>query len=1079
MNVTTRELRKFSGHLRQFIADDKGVVIIATFGLRGSTFPNMIAERALPCTIVIHNALQNELAVQNQIGATVGEAYCGVAGGNKRHEYSVMGPSVNLAARLMSSPENPGILVDEAVKIGADQSYGFNALPPVKAKGYAEPVPIFEPLSPLERSWGRVQPNFVGRKPEILRFLNTGRALALSVSPSKFVWVTGGVGMGKSSVVVHALEHIRRIMKTNRRRLIVTKTVAKESDQLVPFGVFSMVLLEVLDYCQQWGDERSLHSFGGSIYSLNTLEWETLSGGSRSRSDSTNVAKTADQLALLCREINTPPEFAELFGRHLFGLDLRIKKKEQGQQRRSSSKTAMLKNLVGFMAKAFLRCVQDADLTVLAFDDVHHLDELSWRVLRSVFETSNKVLIICTSPPITKNLRVPWDPEFWKTLNSKYINDRFDLMNLGPLDEGEILEMIAKTLGIQQRHVSSQLHHNVFSQSKGMPSFAHEILESLKRGKTKTGMVEASETAFESVGELILARLDAFDASVRNVLNIGAVLGSSFELVELVAVLREVLGGDEEEQLHHIRKTREALELAVQEGILFLFHTEKGENEGLLQESSAVSQASPAEDGDEDAEITFGFAFCHEIWRSTILKLMLQERKRDIHRIIAESLRSQLGDNNEDYLSKMKLFSHYKASGDYEAASMVAMSVGTSYEALGMHSQNIRLLQDALAMWKIGNDSVSQEVLDFFTGEELGSVMQLYGAIGKAYSSDGQDRNSVRAYQDALTILGLAPASDDIVDRSVLFPIFYGLFDCFKFGQVEDDEEKYEKTIIRQFLDETRRVGDPIHYCRALAMQVDFVGRIGQFEEATKHVLELRKVYIPREHSAELCLDGGSDMAAIAISRSALYHLSLGESEDTLLVCRYVTSDLMYHMDLSNVHNSFLVIYPVLWAMKSIGLANEARRNFNHFVIDAFRQYYGEGSMTPYLPLHEPILMLLELDEGNVDDLSVYIDWALQEDNLRFGSIVNQNLGMYGKCADAISAEICMILSDHLAQGEEKLQLIQSGLDVALEVTSLTKRKGMISARSDIVVIYKQLMIRAKALVLTVRRGSSGHGNQG
>jgi len=41
MHVTSRELDRYSGHLRQFIVDDKGVVLIATFGLRGSTFPNM------------------------------------------------------------------------------------------------------------------------------------------------------------------------------------------------------------------------------------------------------------------------------------------------------------------------------------------------------------------------------------------------------------------------------------------------------------------------------------------------------------------------------------------------------------------------------------------------------------------------------------------------------------------------------------------------------------------------------------------------------------------------------------------------------------------------------------------------------------------------------------------------------------------------------------------------------------------------------------------------------------------------------------------------------------------------------
>jgi class 3 adenylate cyclase len=99
MKIANRELRKYNGHMRQFVMDDKGMVFIATFGLRGSTFPNMVGERALPATIAIYNALQYELGVDAKIGATFGDAYCGAVGGEKRHEYAVMGPSVNLAAR--------------------------------------------------------------------------------------------------------------------------------------------------------------------------------------------------------------------------------------------------------------------------------------------------------------------------------------------------------------------------------------------------------------------------------------------------------------------------------------------------------------------------------------------------------------------------------------------------------------------------------------------------------------------------------------------------------------------------------------------------------------------------------------------------------------------------------------------------------------------------------------------------------------------------------------------------------------------------------------------------------------------
>lgn len=99
MKIVNRELRRYNGHMRQFVMDDKGMVLIATFGLRGSTFPNMVGERALPCTIAVHNALQFEMGIECKIGATFGDVYCGAVGGEKRHEYAVMGPSVNLAAR--------------------------------------------------------------------------------------------------------------------------------------------------------------------------------------------------------------------------------------------------------------------------------------------------------------------------------------------------------------------------------------------------------------------------------------------------------------------------------------------------------------------------------------------------------------------------------------------------------------------------------------------------------------------------------------------------------------------------------------------------------------------------------------------------------------------------------------------------------------------------------------------------------------------------------------------------------------------------------------------------------------------
>lgn len=147
MHFTSRELDRFSGHLRQFIVDDKGVVLIAVFGLRGSTFSDMVAINALPACFAIQRALKTT-GIDCKIGGTFGKAYCGVVGGLRRHEFSVMGAPVNLAARLMESPLNKGILVDENVKNQATGKFAFRSLQPVKAKGYDKPVGKLPKMSP-------------------------------------------------------------------------------------------------------------------------------------------------------------------------------------------------------------------------------------------------------------------------------------------------------------------------------------------------------------------------------------------------------------------------------------------------------------------------------------------------------------------------------------------------------------------------------------------------------------------------------------------------------------------------------------------------------------------------------------------------------------------------------------------------------------------------------------------------------------------------------------------------------------------------------------------------------------------
>ena len=71
-------------------------------------------------------------------------------------------------------------------------------------------------------------------------------------------------------------------------------------------------------------------------------------------------------------------------------------------------------------------------------------------------------------------------------------------------------------------------------------------------------------------------------------------------------------------------------------------------------------------------------------------------------------------------------------------------------------------------------------------------------------------------------------------------------------GAIEQDEDHtYEKELCKKFVEQARLNGDPVHYGRASAMELETLCHLGNFEEALEVLERIKTIYdIDTQHSA-------------------------------------------------------------------------------------------------------------------------------------------------------------------------------------------------------------------------------------
>lgn len=136
----------------------------------------------------------------------------------------------------MGSEQNNGILVDAAVQTEANAQFTFQNLSSIKAKGYLNPVPTFQPFQ-MKTSTQRIHtPLYVERTAQSSQILEIAedvlsRKEALT---SETVFLYGERGAGKSTFLQEVGEKIQECSTARNKHLICCRSYISGKDKIVP-----------------------------------------------------------------------------------------------------------------------------------------------------------------------------------------------------------------------------------------------------------------------------------------------------------------------------------------------------------------------------------------------------------------------------------------------------------------------------------------------------------------------------------------------------------------------------------------------------------------------------------------------------------------------------------------------------------------------------------------------------------------------------------------------------------------------------------------------------------------------------
>jgi len=476
VRIVQEETARYEGVIDQLISDEKGISVLSAFGLPGTSHADDPVRGALTA-----RAIRERLAAEGfpcTAGVSTGTVLCGPLGSELRRHYSLLGTTINLAARLMQIAGEEGVLCDDATRVEASDRVHFHARGSISLKGFEGPVGVHVPGARFDAPGPRRTHALVGRTREAAAL--TGRIETLAGGgPGGALILEGSAGMGKSTLLAHA-----------------AGTIA-ELD--VHYAHGSADSLEVA---------TPYYAFRTVVRGLFGIPPDAAPGQARDRVDA---------------ELPDGSTFGDLkpLLDGILGLDY-----EENALTRQMRGSVRAENLHALLMHVVRRRVEERPLVVV-LEDAHWMDSASWSLTAGMLDATPQVLLVLSTRPLDTI------PEELEKLLGLPTAER---LTLGPIGLDEVVEIIRREVGVSS--VSDDVARGLAERSGGNPYYLLELIRAVHELgvlRVANGRAELDDAEHgldqlpATLGGVITARVDRLPSRHQLTLKVAAVLGQQFE----------------------------------------------------------------------------------------------------------------------------------------------------------------------------------------------------------------------------------------------------------------------------------------------------------------------------------------------------------------------------------------------------------------------------------------------------------------------------------------------------------------------------------------------------------------------